>query len=400
MISKRLLAVLFPLSLVACAAQNSLSAGNATLPVLQNEPLQPDYGASALPGAWLPCGFPPKASHHHPNKHANPAACPVALNVHYPGIRNKHFPVADIPGLHPSDIVTLYAFPSGTGGKTVAIVDAYNDPTAEKDMNVYRSRFGLPPCSSKSGCFRKVNQEGIAGKYSHASKAWAQETALDLEMVSAVCPRCPILLVEAKSASIDDLGAGVDEAVALGAVAVSNSYYTTEWPDETSEDVHYNHPGVAITASSGDTGAGVQASPYYPAASPYVTAVGATTLTGAARTETAWTYAGNGCSLYEPQPSFQTGVSCATRSAVDMAVVGDPQTGVTIFSTQAGGWVVAGGTSVGAPIVAAAYALSGNLAPPSFSYAHRTGFQAIPPASPGGYDAETGLGFPYGVAGL
>ena len=80
--------------------------------------------------------------------------------------------------------------------------------------------------------------------------------------------------------------------------------------------------------------------------------------------------------------------------AVDMAVVGDPQTGVTIFSTQAGGWVVAGGTSVGAPIVAAAYALSGNVAPPSFSYAHRAGFQAIPPAAPGGYDAETGLGFP------
>jgi len=326
----------------------------------------------------------------------------VALNAHYPGIRNKHFPVADIPGLHPGDIVGLYAFPSSAAGATVAIVDAYNDPTAEKDMNVYRSRFGLPPCLSSSGCFRKVNQDGIARKYGHASKTWSQETALDLEMVSAVCPRCPILLVEARSASIDDLGASVDEAVTLGARAVSNSYYTTEWPDETSEDVHYNHPGIAITASSGDVGSGAQASPYYPAASPYVTAVGATTLIGnpAGKTETAWAYAGNGCSLYEAQPSFQVGVPCATRSAVDMAVVGDPQTGVTMFATQAGGWVVAGGTSIGAPVVAAAYALSGKLASPSFSYAHRAGFEAIPPAPPGGYDVATGLGFPYGVSGL
>ena len=132
-------------------------------------------------------------------------------------------------------------------------------------------------------------------------------------MVSAVCPRCPILLVEAKSASIDDLGAGVDEAVALGARAVSNSYYTTEWPDEMSEDVHYNRPGVG---NYGEFRRHRRRGSSLSLLSCSVTvrsAVGATTLTGAARTETAWTYAGNGCSLYEPQPSFQAGVSCATR---------------------------------------------------------------------------------------
>ena len=398
MISKRLLVVLLSLSFAACAARHSLSAGDAALPASPIAPIHANYGASALPGGWVPCGFPPHGSPHSPNPHANVAACPIAVNDHHPGIRNPNFPVAEIPGLHPNDIVGLYAFPSGAAGATVAIVDAYNDPVAEKDMNVYRARFGLPPCPSSDGCFRQVNQDGTAGKFPHEDKAWSQEIALDLEMVSAVCPRCPILLVEANSASIDDLGASVDEAVALGARIVSNSYYATEWPDETSEDAHYNHPGTAITASSGDVASGTQASAYYPAASPYVTAVGATTLVGNA--ETPWAYAGNGCSLYEPAPPFQAGIPCATRSAVDMAIVGDPQTGVTLFATQAGGWVVAGGTSIGAPIVAAAYALSGNLASPAFSYAHRAGFQAIPPAAVGGYDVTTGLGFPYGVSGF
>jgi subtilase family serine protease len=355
---------------------------------------RPDYGASALPGATLPCGFPPHAAAHH---HPNPATCPVAINVHHPGIRNPHQPVSAIPGLHPSDVARAYALPARASGTTVAVVDAYDDRQAERDLNVYRTRFGLPPCTTANGCFKKVNQQGLSGAYPHSNRAWSQEIALDVEMVSAVCPHCSILLVEANSASIDDLGAGVDEAVALGARVVSNSYYTTEWDGEASEDAHYNHPGVAITASSGD-----RAAPFYPAASPYVTAVGGTSLVGkpGAWSETAWPYAGSGCSAYEPLPSFQAGIPCTTRSAVDMAVVADPQTGVAIFATQAGGWVVAGGTSVGAPVIAAAYALSGNPTGPAYSYANRGGFHAIPPAAPGGYDTATGLGSPYGITGL
>jgi subtilase family serine protease len=321
------------------------------------------------------------------------ASCPEAVNVRIPAIRNPHQPVSAIPGLHPTALAAAYGFPSGAMGMKVAIVDAYDDPRAEADLNTYRGKFGLGPCTAANGCFAKVNQHGIAGRYPHASRAWSQEIALDLEMVSAVCPRCPLLLVEAKSASIDDLGAAVDTAVRLGARAVSNSYYAVEWSGETALDVHYHHPGVAITASSGD-----KVAAYYPAASPYVTAVGGLTLTQAGGTwnETPWKYAGYGCSQFEPRPAFQPAL-CATRSAVDMAMVADPQTGVTAFSTQSGGWVVAGGTSVGAPVIAAAYALSGNPAGPSYSYGHAGDFEEVPG---GGFSLQTGLGSPIGVAGL
>lgn len=374
----------FAAMVAGCGAPHAVpaSAGNAGAPAA----VEPDNRVSALPGATLPCHFPGHASKHL-------ASCPVAISIHYPGIRNPHFPASKIPGLHPADIDALYGFQPGGTGMTVAVVDAYNNPRAENDLNVYRSEFGLPACTTANGCFKKVNQKGQQGHYPHAGRAWSQEIALDLEMVSAVCPNCPILLVEARSASIDDLGASVDEAVALGAKAVSNSYYATEWPGETAEDAHYDHPGVAITVSSGD-----KTNPYYPAASPYVTAVGGTSVAGTGSTayQTPWKYGGQGCSLYEPRPYFQPSI-CSTRSAVDMAVVADPQTGVTMWSTQSGGWVVAGGTSVGAPMIAAAYALSGNPAGPDYSYAHPGDFRDVPPT---GFDLATGLGTPIGVAGL
>jgi subtilase family serine protease len=275
----------------------------------------------------------------------------------------------------------------------VAIVDAFDDPSAESDLGVYRTAFGLPPCTSGNGCFKKINQNGEAGSYPPANAAWSQEVALDVEMVSAVCPNCTILLVEANSASVDDLGASVDEAVRQHAHVVSNSYYATEWSGESSEDVHYRHPGVAVTVSSGD-----QAAPFYPAASPYVTAVGGTSVSGASggRSETPWPYGGRGCSAYEARPSFQRTAACKTRATVDVAAVADPQTGVAVFSTESGGWVVAGGTSVGAPLVAAAYALARPQSP-AYAYAHPSAFHDIAPA---GYDLATGLGSPKGTGGL
>jgi subtilase family serine protease len=384
---KRALAAIALAALTACSATHEAVPGVST--ASWQTPILPDHGASALPGATLPCGFPGHASKSH-----HVASCPMAINVHVPAIRNPHFPVSQIPGLHPDDIVRAYALPANAPGSLVAVVDAYGDRRAEKDMNDYRSKFGLPPCTSASGCFRQVNQKGQSGHYPHTSKAWAQEQALDIEMVSAVCPHCSILLVEANSASIDDLGAAVDTAVSLGAKIVSNSYYANEWADELSEDVHFNHPGVAITASSGD-----KAGSYYPAASPYVTAVAATTLkpNGNAFDESPWQFGGRGCSQFEPRPAFQPTTLCPTRSSVDMAAVGNPQTGVTAFSTPSGGWVVVGGTSVGAPIVAAAYALSGKPAGPAFSYSHPGDFRDI--GAPG-FDLATGLGSPQGVGGL
>lgn len=356
-------------------------------------PISPDHGASALPGATLPCGFPGKGKGHNARGGTHDASCPVAINIRIPALRNPHYPAAKLPGLHPSQLVQAYNFPAGATGMTVAIVDAYDNRQVEKDLSKYRAEFGLPACTSANGCFRKVNQRGETKKYPHSDKAWEQEISLDVEMVSAVCPRCPILLVEADTPSIDDLGASVDTAVRLGARVVSNSYYATEWSGETAEDVHYHHPGVAITASSGD-----RTLPYYPAASPYVTSVGGLTVSqnGQSFNESPWKYGGQGCSQYEARPAFQPMV-CPTRSTVDIAMVGDPQTGVTMFSTQSGGWVVAGGTSVGAPIIAAAYALSGHPAGPHFSYKNAGDFRQVGAT---GFDRATGLGSPIGVAGL
>lgn len=340
----------------------------------------PGNGATALPGAQFACG---------PMGPGGSATCSLAININVPPLSNPNALPSEITGYQPSDLQRAYGFPAGAPGGVVAIVDAFDDAFAESDLAVYRSAFGLPPCISANGCFTKLSQRGTTG-YPQPDSGWAQEIALDLDMVSAACPRCKIVLIESDSASLDDLGAGVDEAAALGASAISNSYYASEWNGESSEDVHYRHPGIAITASSGD-----RSIPSYPAVSQYVTAVGGTSsLTGAA--EKPWPYTGHGCSAYVAKPSWQSVAPCSTRSGVDVAMVADPQTGVAMFDSQAGGWLVAGGTSVGAPLVAAAYALSANPAGPAFSYAHASAFHDL--AAP--YDQTTGLGSPYGIAGL
>jgi subtilase family serine protease len=346
----------------------------------------PGDTASALPGASLACTN---------TFAANQANCTVAINLNDAPISDAAAPANLLPGLHPADLQSAYKLPAQNAAGTVAIVDAYDDPAAEADLAVYRTAFGLPACTSLSGCFTKVNEHGSSSALPAANAAWSEEIALDLDMVSAVCPNCRILLVESDSSSFDDLAAGVDTAAAMHAAAISNSYYGPEWPGETAYDVHYNHPGVAITVSSGD-----QRSPFYPAASPYVTAVGGTSLSASsgAWNESAWTYDGAGCSTYEAKPGWQADNSCqGKRSTVDVAAVADPQTGVAMYDSTAGGWLVAGGTSVGAPVVAAAYALSGNAQGPAYSYAHRSSFNDIAPA---GYDLPTGLGSPDGVSGL
>ena len=345
----------------------------------------PGESAAGLPGASFTCGGLPAAG---------AAACTLAVNLNVPPIANAAQPAGLIPGFHPADLQSAYGLTGQGGSGTVAIVDAYDDPTAEADLAVYRAAFGLPACTTLNGCFRKVDQRGQSAAYPGANGAWSQEAALDLDMVSAACPRCSIVLVEADSALLDDLGASVDTAVRLGASAVSNSYYALEWSNQAVEDAHYRHDGVAITASSGDRG---YAS--YPAASPYVTAVGGTSLTrGSGWSETGWKYSGHGCSKYAAKPWFQRNLSCKTRDAVDVAAVADPQTGVSTFSTAGGGWYVAGGTSVGAPLIAGAYALSGRPQAPGYSYLRwRGAFRQI---DGGGYRPLTGIGSPVGVAGL
>jgi subtilase family serine protease len=299
----------------------------------------------------------------------------------------------------------------------VGIVDAFDDPNAESDLSVYRSTFGLPACTTANGCFRKVNQSGVQGNYPRRNTGWAEEISLDVDMASAICPNCHILLVEATTNSLANLAASVDTAVRLGATVVSNSYGGGESSSETSSDSHYNHPGVAITASSGDSGFGAQ----YPAASRFVTAVGGTSLTSISpRVESAWSGAGSGCSAFEAQQSWQSSVAnitshCSRRAIADVSAVANPSTGVDVYDTfRVSGWLVFGGTSVSAPIIASVYALAGNASTVnygSFPYSHTGSLNDVTTGSNGncgnvlcqagaGWDGPTGLGTPNGTGGF
>jgi subtilase family serine protease len=332
---------------------------------------------------------------------------------------------APTAGYGPADLRSAYKLPSSGGsGQTVAIVDAYGDTTAEADMNTYRSNYGLGPCTTANGCFKKVNQSGVQGSYPGNNQGWALETQLDLEMVSAVCPGCKILLVEAKNNQSTNLYAAEDTAARLGATEISNSWGGGEASSETSTDSHFNHPGAAITVSSGDSGFGVE----YPAASRYVTAVGGTSLNHASNSrgwsETAWNGSGSGCSAYEPKPAWQTDSGCSRRTVADVSAVADPNTGVAVYDSNCNivgqllgqcfsGWGVVGGTSASAPIVAGVYALAGNgqsVNYGSFPYSHTSSLFDVTSGSNGscspsylctagaGYDGPTGLGTPNGTA--
>nr|WP_245791464.1 carboxypeptidase regulatory-like domain-containing protein [Actinacidiphila rubida] len=329
-------------------------------------------------------------------------------------------PAAVTPnGWGATDLQSAYDLPTdGGAGQTVAIVDAFDDPNAEADLAVYREQYGLPACTAANGCFSKVDQRG-GTSYPSPDPGWSGEISLDLDMVSAVAPYAHILLVEADDNGFDSLGSSVDEAVALGAKYVSNSYGSDyrggngEDPSETTAfDAYYNHPGVAVTVSTGDYAYGVG----YPAASQYVTSVGGTTLTrdsGTSRgwTESAWSDAGSGCSLYEPKPSFQKDTGCANRALADVSAVAE---GVAVYQTYgAGGWSVYGGTSVSSPIIASVYADAGTPVagtyPNSYPYAASSGINDITTGSNGsctpaylctggtGYDGPTGLGTPSGL---
>ncbi|MGW5537073.1 putative Ig domain-containing protein [Streptomyces sp. NPDC004009] len=324
-------------------------------------------------------------------------------------------------GLSPANLHSAYNLPTTAGsGMTVAIVDAYNDPNAESDLATYRSTYGLSSCTKANGCFKQVSQTGSTTSLPTNDSGWAGEEALDLDMVSAVCPNCSIVLVEANSANDTDLGIAENEAVSLGAKVVSNSWGGSESSTQTSEDTSYfKHPGVAITVSSGDSAYGAE----YPATSQYVTAVGGTALTTAANSrgwsESVWHTnstegTGSGCSAYDPKPSWQTDTGCSKRMEADVSAVADPATGVAVYDTYGGsGWAVYGGTSASAPIVAGVYALAGTPGasdyPAKYPYAHTGNLYDVTSGSNGscspsyfctagtGYDGPTGWGTPNGT---
>jgi subtilase family serine protease len=317
-------------------------------------------------------------------------------------------------GYGPADLRAAYAV-TGTGSATtiVAIVDAYGYPNAESDLAVYRSTYGLPACTTSNGCFTKYNQSGVQGSYPKLNTGWAQETALDLDMVSAMCPGCKIILVEASSTSLANLGAAVNTAASKGAHVISNSYGGGESGSTTYES-SYNHPGVAITASSGDSGYGVQ----FPASSPHVTAAGGTSLvrtsSGRGWAETVWSGAGSGCSAVYAKPTWQTDPSCPNRMEADVSAVADPNTGVAVYgpsSRNGSAWQVYGGTSVAAPLLGGIYGLNGGAVNYGSSpYTNTASLNDVVSGSNGscggtyfctagpGYDGPTGLGTPKGTA--
>ena len=326
-----------------------------------------------------------------------------------------------LTALTPADIRVAYHLPATGAGETVAIVDAFGDSSAESDLATFRSFFGLPACTAASGCFRKVDQSG-GTSYPPDDPGWGLETSLDLDAVSSACPACNILLVEGNSASVPDLSAAENEAVTLGAKFISNSYGTNEDPGLLSFASAYEHPGVAITVSSGDAGNIVE----WPSSDPDVTSAGGTTLArdaGSARGwgETAWDSGGSGCSTIEPQPAYQLGVTtgCAMRATADVSADADPATGLAVFDTLgSGGWLQVGGTSLAAPLITSMYALAGvpvpGTSPVNYPYhdpAEAADLFDVTQGSNGGcgdllcnagtgWDGPTGLGSPDGVGAL
>ena len=336
-------------------------------------------------------------------------------------------PAASTPsGYGPTDLRAAYGLTAAAGskgsGETIAIVDAYDDPNAAADLAKYRSNYGLSSCTVANGCFKKVSQTGSTTSLPSADAGWAEEESLDVDMASAICPNCKVLLVEASSASMANLGKSVNEAVSLGAKFVSNSYGGSESSSDTSYDTSYfKHPGVAITVSAGDSGYGAE----YPAASRYVTAVGGTALSrnSSSRgwTESVWSTSstegtGSGCSAYDAKQSWQKDTGCSKRTISDVSAVADPATGVAVYDSYGvtAGWYTFGGTSVASPIMAGVYALAGTPSagsyPTSFPYAHTSSLFDVTTGSNGscggtylctgkaGYDGPTGLGTPNGTA--
>jgi hypothetical protein len=299
--------------------------------------------------------------------------------------------------LSPSNILSAYGLTGATPptAQTIALVDAYDDATIEHDLDVFDKQFGLPSCNAANGCLRKVNQSGKATPLPESGgekeRGWAQEIATDVEVSHGVCPSCRIVLVETNSNSNSSLYAGEQTAAALGANEISNSWGGQE---PNADNAAFNHPGIVITASSGDYGyldwfseEPAQAA-NYPASSPHVVAVGGTRLTlSAAKTwesETVWNdgganagklegsgAGGGGCSGRFGAPAWQlalpnwSAVGCGSMRAVaDISADGDPYSGVAVYdSTESPrgekGWAAIGGTSVASPIVAAAFALAG-----------------------------------------
>jgi len=347
------------------------------------------------------------------------------------------------PGyLTPQSLHEAYALPTETTAsstQTIAVVDAYDDPTAEADLGVFDAQFGLPPCTSANGCFRKINENGQTSPLPPEEGGWAGEISIDVQMAHAICQNCHVLLVEANTEEFSDLGAAVNAAANAGATEISNSYAGPEQSSYSAYNAsYYDHPGVVLTAASGDCGylnktCRWLAAANFPADSQDVVAVGGTKLVLASQEtwkSTVWKEGGSGCSAVFAAPLWQSAVAnfSATgcgggRSVADVAAIADPSTGVDVYdstpevSGAPTGWGVWGGTSVASPIVAAEFALAGGSHgvdyPAATLYPHIGDAGALYDVVSGsngscggatscqavvGYDGPTGVGSPIGLS--
>ena len=322
-------------------------------------------------------------------------------------------------GIFPAQMQTAYGFnlvANQGKGQVIGIVDAFDDPNIESDLKVFAKQFSLSACTTANGCFQKVYATGTKPK---KNSNWSSEISLDVEWSHAIAPQAKIMLVEASGQTNAELYQAVDVAVANGATVVSMSWATDEYSGETSDDTHFNVPHVTFVAASGDSGH----QSLYPAASPYVVAVGGTALTltsgGAWQSEIAWSGSGGGISAYEPEPSYQaTAQTSGFRGIPDVAYDADPSTGVPIYDTVGIygllGWVEIGGTSMAAPEWSALFAIANSMrAAESKSALNQVQFDLYPIAADfhdivsgtngtcgalctagPGYDFVTGLGSP------
>ncbi len=273
-------------------------------------------------------------------------------------------------GLFPSQMKAAYAFnatPNQGQGQIIGIVDAFDNPNAESDLQVYDAQFNLPVCTTGNGCFTKIKIGNPAG-----DTGWGLEINLDVQQAHGLAPAAKIILVEATTNSFDDLLAAVDVARMAGATQISMSWSGGEDGSELGFNSFFNHPGVTFMASTGDGGHGVG----YPAASPYVVAVGGTTLVLASPLplpspltpnyghETAWSGSGGGVSTVQPGQSYQNGLfagcgSSGHRCVPDISSNANPSTGVPVYDTYGQNqWIQVGGTSVSSPDWSAIFAIA------------------------------------------
>ncbi|WP_235190763.1 S53 family peptidase [Amycolatopsis rifamycinica] len=378
-------------------------------------------GLGVLAAAVVAAGFATPAASAAP---APRAACPErpgvlrCLTTYTPG--SARVSAAGPAGWGADDLASAYRLPAAAGPDTVVGISiAYDAPNLEADLATYRAQYGLPPCTTANGCFRKVNQQGAAAPLPAADFGWSVESTLDVSMVSAACPSCRLLVVEGNSPGFADLAETEDTAARLGAKVVSNSYGAREGGAPLAYASHYRHPGVTVVASSGDSGFTAAS---YPAVLASTIAVGGTSLardpdSPRGWAEQAWTYGGSGCSAYIAKPKWQQDTHCGKRTVADVAAAAED---IAIHATDAGGWLPVSGTSASAPFVAGLIGRSGHAGTtqPASVYANASAFTDVTtgsndPAGGGkkcggdylcvagpGYDAPTGTGVPNGLAGF